>query len=401
MSIASPASLPPLPYHVELRDYLKTRERALWDWFSSARARADYAESLRLELLKTAYRLGLESHAELHRLAGEAKAALELTVPVSLYQSQQPSPPNASLYYLPGEAHLVLAGPVLDLLDTLELKSLLGHELAHYRLFAADGGEYHVADQLLASVANDPRAAASHVQSARRYRLYTEIFADRGSFQVTGDIHPVIASLVKIQTGLSQVSAVSYLEQAAEIFRKSRVKTDELSHPEAYIRTRALALWAADGPGAEPAIRDTIEGPLALEELDLPGQDRLTRLTRQFLEQFLRPRWFQTEAVLGHAKLFFADFQPAPSAETVSLEELKTSDPRLREYWCYVMLDFVVADPELEETPLAAALELSRRLEFDALFEKLAGKELKLKSRDLKRLKAEAADLLTHAESTP
>ena len=401
MSIASPASLLPLPYHVELRDYLKTREPALWDWFSSARARADYAESLRLELLKTAYRLGPETHADLHRLVGEAKAALELTVPVSLYQSQQPSPPNASLYYLPGEAHLVLAGPVLDLLDTLELKSLLGHELAHYRLFAADGGEFHVADQLLASVANDPRAAASQAQSARRYRLYTEIFADRGSFQVTGDIHPVIASLVKIQTGLSQVSAVSYLEQAAEIFRKSRVKTDELSHPEAYIRTRALALWAADGPGAEPAIRDTIEGPLALEDLDLPGQDRLTRLTRQFLEHFLRPRWFQTEAVLGHAKLFFANFQPAPSGDTASLEELKSSDPRLREYWCYVMLDFVAVAPELEETPLAAALELSRRLEFDALFEKLASKELKLKSRDLKRLKAEAADLLTHAESTP
>jgi hypothetical protein len=399
MSIANLAGLVPLPYHVELRDYLKTHEGALWDWFASAQAQADYAESLRLELLKTAYRLGPENHAELHRLVDEVKQALDLTIPVSLYQSQQPSPPNASVYHLPGEAHLVLAGPVLDLLDAVELKSLIGHELAHYRLWSVDGGEFLVADRLLVSVANDPRAASSHVQSARRYRLYTEIFADRGSFLVTGDIHPVIASLVKIQTGLGQVSAASYLEQAAEIFRKSRVRTDELSHPEAYIRTRALALWAADGTNAEPAIRDAIEGPMSMDELDLPGQDRLTRLTRQFLELLLRPRWFQTQAVLGHAKLFFDNFQPTRSEDTAFLEELNFPDARLRDYWCYLMLDFVAVDPDLEDIPLAAAFELSKSLGIEAQFEKLALKELKMKPRDLQRIKAEAPDLLTKAET--
>jgi hypothetical protein len=48
--------------------------------------------------------------------------------------------------------------------------------------------------------------------------------------------------------------------------------------------------------------------------------------------------------------------------------------------------------------PLAAALELSRHLEFDAQFEKLAAKELKLKVRDMRKLKEQAAELLAKAE---
>ena len=50
---ASEHSLEPLPYHVELREYLKSEERELWNWFASARAKADYTDHLRLELLKS------------------------------------------------------------------------------------------------------------------------------------------------------------------------------------------------------------------------------------------------------------------------------------------------------------------------------------------------------------
>ena len=41
--------LEPLPYHVELRDYLKSRERDLWNWFASARAQSDYTVNLRMD----------------------------------------------------------------------------------------------------------------------------------------------------------------------------------------------------------------------------------------------------------------------------------------------------------------------------------------------------------------
>ena len=263
--VALEHSLEPLPYHVEVREYLKSRERELWHWFASAQAKADYTESLRLELLKSTYRLDAEGHPELYVHLNEAKARLQLDIPVTLYQAQNCSQLNASLFFIPEEGHIVFSGPVLTLLNAEELKSVLGHELAHYHLWGRDGGEFHIADRLLQAVANDPRASSSHEQTVRRYQLYTEIFADRGSLCVTSDVNPVVAGLVKVQTGLSQVSAPGYLKQAEEIFAQGNVATEGLSHPEAFIRARALALWQEHRDNASAQIIDMIEGAVALE----------------------------------------------------------------------------------------------------------------------------------------
>jgi Peptidase family M48 len=390
--------LEPLPYHVEVRDFLKSREQELWHWFASAQAKADYTENLRLELLKSTYRLDAEGHPTLCEAVNEAKARLQLDIPVTLYQAPGNAELNASLFFIPEEGHIVFSGPVLTLLCADELKSVIGHELAHYHLWRKEGGDFHIADRLLQAVASDPRASSSHEQTARRYQLYTEIFADRGSLCVAGDVNPVIAGLVKIQTGLSQVSAPSYLKQAEEIFAKGNVATEGLSHPEAFIRARALALWQEQRKDAAGPISEMIEGATALDALDLIGQTRLTSATRRLLEHLLRPKWFQTPAVLGHAKLFFQDFQPAPPNSPVAPDGLKFADAKLREYVCYVLLDFAKADPDLDEMPLAAALELSRRLELDSQFEKLASKELKMKVRDVRRIREQAAELLAKAE---
>ncbi|HWH68741.1 MAG TPA: hypothetical protein VNT26_05115, partial [Candidatus Sulfotelmatobacter sp.] len=135
-----------------------------------------------------------------------------------------------------------------------------------------------------------------------------------------------------------------------------------------------------------------------LENLDLLGQVRVTQASRGVLEYLLQPKWFRTPAVLGHAKLFFQDFQPAARKEPAALAAFKFEEPKLREYVCYLLLDFVTADPALEETPLAAALEVSGQLGLSTEFEKLATKELKLKARDLKRIKEQAPELLAKAE---
>jgi len=370
----------------------------LWNWFASARAQADYTENLRLELLKSTYRLDAEGHPELYLCVEVAKAQLQLDIPITLYQAQNSLQPNASLYFMPGEGHVVFSGSLLSQLNAEEIKSVIGHELAHHHLWGREGGEFHIADRLIQAVAGDPRAASSHEQTARRFQLYTEIFADRGSLCVTDDVHPVVASLVKIHTGLSQVSAASYLRQAEEIFAKGNVATEGVSHPETFIRARALALWQEHADEATACISDMIEGTMALDELDLIGQTRLTKHTRHFLEYFLQPKWFQTTATLGHAKLFFPDFQPGKMREASALDGFKFSDPKLREYFCYLLLDFVTADPELEDMPLMAALDLSRQLELDAQFEKFAAKELKMKIRDVRKLKDQAVELLAKAE---
>jgi hypothetical protein len=391
--------LDPLPYHVEVRDYLKVNERAIWDWFASAQAQADYTENLRLELLKATYRLDAEGHADLYKCVDEAKGKLNLDIPVTVYQAQSSPHTNATLYYIPGEGHIVFSGPALSLLNPEELKSVIGHELAHYYLWGRDGGEFLIADRLLDAIANDPRSARSHEQTARRFQLYTEIFADRGSLCVTEDVHPVVAGLVKMQTGLAQVSASSYLKQAEEIFSKRAVSTEGISHPESFIRVRSLALWANKSEKAAERVAKMIEGASALDELDLIGQIRLAATTRRFLEHFLSPKWFQTPVVIGHARLFFDNFRPAAPTDTSAYSELDLSDTKLREYVSYLLLDFALIDRELDEMPLAAALEFSRKLEIDAEFEKLAARELKMKVRDVRKLKEQAAELLTKTEA--
>jgi len=391
-------NLEPLPYHLEAREYLKSRERELWNWFASAQAREDYTKNLRLELLKSTYRLDPEGHSDLYANLNEAKAKLHLEIPVTLYQAQNSSQLNASLFFIPEEGHVVFSGPVFNLLNADELKSVIGHELAHYHLWRRDGGEFHIADRLLQAVSNDPRAASSHEQSARRYQLYTEIFADRGSLCVTGAVDPVVASLVKIQTGLSQVSAPGYLKQAEEIFSTGNVATEGLSHPEAFIRARSLALWQEQPENAPSQIKKMIEGAVALEELDLLGQVTMTEKTRRLLEYLLQPKWIQTPAVLGHARLFFDDFRPVPNRDPSALAGLTSGDTKTGEYFCYLLLDFVTADPDLDEMPLAAALEVSQRLELGEQFEKLAARELKMKLRDVRRLKEQAAERLAKAE---
>ena len=88
----------------------------------------------------------------------EAKARLQLDIPVTLYQAQNNPELNAALYFIPGEGHIVFSGPVLTLLNAEELKSVIGHELAHYHLWRREGGDFHIADRLIQAVASDPRA---------------------------------------------------------------------------------------------------------------------------------------------------------------------------------------------------------------------------------------------------
>jgi hypothetical protein len=398
--------LPPLPYHAALRNYFKAHERELWTWMSSTQATLNYTENLKLELLKSTYRLEPENHKTLYRSVDEARARLGLAIPVTAYQSQHTPTPNAALYHIPGEGHIVFSGPLTSLLSPSELTAVIGHELAHYLLWQHDQGDYLIADRLLQTILHDGRAAPSHLQSARWFQLYTEIYCDRGAFLAAGDTNAAISGLVKLETGIPEVSATSYLKQAAEIFQNSKVSTEQLTHPEAFIRARALALWVEKRENATPDIAAMVEGSPGLDDYDLLRQAKLTADTRAALEKFLAPKWFQTEPVLGHARMFFEDFKPLRQEGVGSFEKdakdlaaRAADDKRLRNYLCYLLLDFVVADPELNDTPLAAALQFSNRLGIEADFERVASKELKLKARDLARIKKEAPELLAKGEA--
>jgi hypothetical protein len=140
-----------------------------------------------------------------------------------------------------------------------------------------------------------------------------------------------------------------------------------------------------------------IEGEPALDKLDLIAQQRFTALTRRWLQLFLRPSWFHTDAIRGQARLFFADFD-FPSGDHRDLpllEELRSASVSVRNYFCYLLLDFANVDPELELEPVRAAFALASELGWDDRFESLVVKELKLKKREAQQIRAAARAAVT------
>lgn len=400
MGASSPTPrLSPLAYQRAIVDYLKAEDPAVWQWFALRKEDPEQIAAGRLELLKSTYRIERRTQPELYALADEVAATLGLELPLTLYQAQHPSGLNAYVPHLPGEIHLVLSGPVSTLLATAEIKAVFGHELGHRLLWEAWEGEYRVAAQALDALANDPAGPPVYAATARLYTLYAELFCDRAAWLATEDLHAAVSTLVKVSTGLTEVSAESYLRQADEIFSHEEATTAGLSHPETYIRARALKLWVEQGDDATPAISAMLEGPLALDQLDLLGQRRVAGHTRRLIEELIAPDWFRSERVLAYVRSFFEDFRPRqarPSDESLAAE-LATRDKALQEYYCYLLLDFATVDRDLEELPLAAAVVLSRRLGLAERFKEIAIRELKLTKKRFGQLEGRADELLAEA----
>ena len=368
-----------------MANWLREEEKEVWNWFATKEREATDAEQVRLSLLRDTYRLDAEAHPEVFREIAAACEALGIQAQVFAYQAQDSTAPNAAVCHLPGEAHVIFSGPIISLLSADELRGVIGHELAHHHLWQMDDGAFYLADRILHSAASHSGAEPAHAQSARVWRLATELFADRGAFLATNSLETAVAGLVKTTTGLAQVSAKSYLAQAEEIFSKSKPKTDQLTHPETFIRARALQLWVEEDESLEETIAKMLDFDEGLDDLTLVQQAELAALTRRFLAHLLEPAWFQTEAVLAHARLFFREFKPAADATIIT--ELAERPATHREYFAQIMLDFCAVDPDLDDAPIERCLEFARDLECLGAFEKLLTKELKVKAKVLKKLK--------------
>jgi len=374
-----------LPQHRALADWLRREETDVWRWFEENESAATDAAQVRLSLLRDTYRLDAESHPEVFREIESACATLGVEGEVFAYQAQNASTPNAAVCHLPGEAHVIFSGPILSLLSSDELRGVLGHELAHHHLWQLEDGRYYLADRILHASAAHPEAKPVHAQTARVWRLATELYADRGAYLAASSLETAVAGLVKTTTGLAQVSAKSYLAQAHEVFSKSNPKTDQLTHPETFIRARALQLWVEGDASLDDTIARMLDGDDGLDDITLLQQVEMASLTRRFLAHLLLPDWFQTEPVLAHARLFFRDFRPAD--DSAIMAELAERPASHREYFSQIMLDFCAVDTDLDDAPLARCLGLARDLGCLGAFEKLLTKELRVKVKDIKKLK--------------
>ncbi len=398
---ATASSLRPVPYHLAMVAYLKTHEDDLWQWFSSDKASAERLDAVRLDLLKSTYRVERGSAPELYAAADAAATALAIAAPLTIYQSQNPLGMNAAVAYIPGEIHVILQGAVAQTLTPGELQALFGHEFAHFLFHEGWERQFHVAAAILAAMNNDRLAGTEHAESLRLFTLYLEVFCDRAALRVCGELSLVVSAQLKVQTGLPSVSPESFLRQADEISQMDNPKTDESTHPEGFIRARSLRLWQERGDAVDAEIARMIEGTPEFDRLDLLGKMSVAAVTRKLIDTLLRHVWFRTDAVLGHARLFFEDFTPSatPTAVDALAAEIAPYDKGLRDYLCYVLLDFATVDRSLDELPLAAAFELSGKLGLEKQFSAAAAKELVLKKKQLEQLEAAASEMLANAEA--
>ena len=422
------ADLIALPYHQAVASRLEAAEPRAWQLFTdavrddgptptSAEGIADESgastDSLEAMLLRHAYRMEAGAHPRVHAAAGRAAEILGIDVPVVIYQLEGTERANASLSFRPGEAVLALSGNLLSLLDDDELAACFGHELAHYRLWTLDGRRYMAADRFLNALAFDAATPAVYLETARRFDLATELFADRGSLLVVGDILIAVSSLVKVATGLTDVDAQAFLRQA-EAARPDR-GADAQSHPETSLRAWALARWqAGDGEaGAQTLLAPTLD----IEQLDMVDRERLEGLTRRLIMDVLAVDWMRSEAVVGHAAQFMVDAGPpvsiqkgrlgrsslAVGAATAPVEaRVPDRTPEAtRRFLAYVLLDLATVDPDLDDEPLVECLAIARQVGIASTFEEVARRELSIKDRAWDTIRTRSAGRRLTADPSP
>jgi hypothetical protein len=398
-----------LPYHRAIANHLRTSESALWAWFASDQMSTSYTEKVKLELLKSTYRLTRADMPDLYASADTAAAKLGVDLPVTIYQRQGGGEgANAALIFLPDEAAVMLKGNIGELLNEAEMLALLGHEIAHHRLYTMDGGEHFTAARLLSWCVDQPGCEASFVETDRLFQLHTEIFADMGALHVTGDRDAVIASLIKVTTGLKSVTPSSYLEQAEEILEKYKQGSEGLSHPELFIRAKALDLLATDPPGIGQT-ELLVRGQIDAKRLDLLGQQALCELSRKLVDRLLTPAFMHNDYALNLAERYFPGYgesyvEPIASdnadakKEAIRLKaEVTGTAKSCHDYFAYLLLDFATVDPESGDSHLAWSLDLASQIGIFAVYEPIARKELKRKKDELTKLKRSAAQFIEKA----
>jgi len=140
------------------------------------------------------------------------------------------------LHYIPGLITVEFAGRILELLDEEELLDLLGHEIAHYKLYQDEGGRHHTAVRLIHWICRRDSCPILWRETARRLSLYTEVYCDIAGYLVTGNRDASIRGLAKTVADFKDADAKEYLKQAEAILAQEKFGSKGLSHPELYIR---------------------------------------------------------------------------------------------------------------------------------------------------------------------
>jgi len=380
-----------LIYHQLITDFFRAQQ-ATWSFFANHTRKEEQLQEFKTNLLKNTYKFDPGTETTLYDKLALAKEKLGLQLPVTLYQAQHAEDTNATIIFTGGEAHIVFSGTIIRLLSEDELLATIGHELGHVHVCMQLNGDLEIADRIVTAIANHPDASPAQYESARLFKLYTEIVCDRAAGLVTGHYAPMVSALVKIATGLQAVNADSYIKQAEEIFaHESSLKTGAVSHPENFIRARALWLWHTKAANADETIRRMIEGHAGLDELDLIRQQELSAITRRLLQIILYPLWMQTAPAIALAKQYFGtlEWKEPPATDTLC-EAIGPLHETAKEYLSYVLYDMATADKSMDNLPLGYCFELAGQLALDTSFSAVVKKERKLTDKKASALQRQA-----------
>ncbi len=380
-----------LPYHELTTSYLQ-KQTSVWDFFSNQIHKEEQLKQFKTDLLKNTYKFDETTDAELYQKVNVAKQKLNLSIPVVLYQAQNTEEMNASILYLNGEGHIVFSGKILQLLTDDEQQAIIAHELSHILLYTQINGNVEIADRMITAIANHQGSTPAHYETARLFKLYTEIFCDRGAYHVTENYAPIISSLVKISTGLQSVNADSYIKQAEEIFTAEvDTKTTGVSHPENFIRARAVWFWHTKQSDANELVKQMIEGNINIEELDLFRQQQISIVTEKLINTILFPEWMKTPQTMALGKQYFGNLQLNGSANNeMLLSQIENLHSNLHDYLAYVLYDFATTDKILEDLPLGHAFFIADELKLDKAFANTVKKERKLTDKKVSILKKQS-----------
>ena len=383
-------SVDPPRFLGRLRDHLKTTEPELWQWFIESMERADEANNTGAEvaLLKSAVRLVGGPHQVATAHAALLAAQLGIDEEIELYQEFDSTGRNATVQTFGGKVHIAFSGDLLDLLDEAELRSVLAHELAHIQLWKLDGGDYRVLHELVHRLADESQSDVV-AETARRVRLYTEVWADHVSGQLVEKLDVVIASLIKTGSGLRHVDPDAYRRQAEQILAADPSSSAAWTHPETHIRVACLVLRNQDGVDRDDRLAELIEGPEDLDRIDVLGQMRVQAMVARVLHGGLEA---MGEAAGRPGVVSYAGNYPdldITSTDRVDDLELQTAQPSIRHLAGALLVDLALTDDSLDGlSDLAVVSREAERIGVAAEFDKIFAKATNRTPAEAKRLRS-------------
>lgn len=375
----------PFPFHTDLRNYFKKQGKT-WSWFSEEKVKEEQQESYKTDLLKNAYRIDSETEPKVYEILGKAKDKLGILIPITIYQSQTIEANNAGVVFFEKEAHIILSGTILKLLNDDELLVLFAHELSHILLFNLENGDFEITNRIINAIASDNTSELFYYETARLYQLYTELFCDLGALKVSGSLEATISTLIKLNTGLEKVSAESYLKQADEILERISEGSDGETHPEIFIRAKSLQIFETDYANYYTRTEKIISGKTDLHQLNLFTKTIVFEITKELISFILKPKWTQSEYCTTLYKQYFSDGDKNSSTFIDDSFKLKidNSKKNLKDYYVYIMLDFALCDTDLKDGFIGHILDISEQLGLEDNMKTILKKELNLTEKTYK-----------------